>query len=130
MYNTESLRESLAGLMSEALTSAGINGYPINFGCDATGADRYMVFSLQDLPPMDERNQIELEINVVAPQSDNDEAEKVTDTIMGALDKSVNFSPGFFFYIYRNTRNRVDGSDMHTVRIRCTFDIYLYERVD
>lgn len=128
MFNTKQFRADVRGLITEALNTANVSGFPVVYAIDKNNADRFVVFSTQDLPSMDERNQLELEINVVAPMSEQDTAEQATDVIIRKLDRHVHFTDDTGFYIYKSTRNRVDGSDPHTVRFRCTFDVYLYER--
>lgn len=130
MFDSKQFREDVRQLISAALNSSGFPDMPVVYAIETTGADRYVVFVAQDLPAFDGRNQIELEVNVVAPMNKQDSAEKVADVIAEALDRNVCFSGEAAFYVYKSTRNRVDGNDPHTVRFRCTFDVYLYERTD
>lgn len=123
MFNTKELRTELRKLIAEAAPE-----YPVCFWVEKKGESRFTVCSLQDLPSFDERNQIELEVNVVGPMSDEESTEAATDAIIRALDHQVVLCEQFGAYLYKNTRNRVDGSDPHTVRYRATFDLYLYER--
>lgn len=89
---------------------------------------RVIDFSFRDLPDADCRWHSELEINVYGPASDSDAMEAASAQIIGGLDGSFSLLKNFAYYLYRENRNRIDGGDGHTVRYRCTFDLYLYER--
>lgn len=128
MFNTKLLRTTLMQMITGALSGAGVIGFDVSHAINKKGSNRYVVFGLQDLPAMDERNQMDLEINVVGPMSDSDTVEAASDVIIGALDRAFQLTDDVAFYLYKSTRNRVDGSDPHTVRYRCNFDLYLYER--
>ena len=127
MYNTKNLRRYLTALISDALEADGATGWPVCNGCDSSGARRVVLFQTYDLSSLDERERINLEINVIGPQSDMDSIEAATDAIL-KLDRYVSQQEDCIFYLYKSTRNRIDGGDGHTVRYRCTFDLYLYER--
>lgn len=130
MYDSEKLSEKIRPLIADGLTAASIHGFPVVDSIEKTGAARYVVFSTEDLPSMDNRNQLELEINVIGPMSEAVSVRAATDAIIGALDRAVVMDETVGFYLYKSTRNRVDGSDPHVCRYRCTFDLYLYERAD
>ncbi len=127
MYNTRNLRSYLLALISEAMEAEGIVGFSVVSGSEHSGARKYVVFQTYDLSSLDERERIDLEINVIGPQSDNDSIEAATDAIL-KLDRRVCQQKDCLFYLHKSTRNRIDGGDGHTVRYRCTFDLYLYER--
>ncbi len=84
---------------------------------------------LDDLYLSDGRLRMELEINIVGPDSDGERVETAADLIAGALDGTLVEESSFIYYLYFSTRNFVDG-DPHTARQRLTFDLYLYERTN
>lgn len=127
MFNSKALR---ASVRSKILTAIAGAPFDVVFGIKKKRADRYVVFTADTVTNMDGRDQLDLEVNVVAPMSDEDAAEAAADAIIGGLDRSVAIEDGFAYYIYKSTRNRVEGSDPHTVRYRCTFDLYVYERTE
>ncbi len=129
MIKRKKLRTSLRGLILKALKSGGLNDFAVVNDRERVGANRYIVFSLADLPKTDGRYNLDLEINVVGPDSDGEQVETAADLIAGALDGMLVEESSFTYYLYSSTRNFVDG-DPHTARQRLTFDLYLYERTN
>ena len=125
MYNQKALRTELYTVITRAVSAFNV---PVSYAVNKDSPARYVVFDLQDLISYDERNGIELEVDIVGPASEIDVAEDISTAIIQALDHRVVIADAIGFYAFRSTRNRVDGSDPHTVRFRITFDLYLYER--
>ncbi len=129
MIRRKKLRVSLRGLILNALKSGGLNDFAVVNERERVGANRYIVFFLADLPKTDGRYNLDLEINIVGPDSDGERVETAADLIAGALDGTLVEESSFTYYLYSSTRNFVDN-DPHTARQRLTFDLYLYERTN
>jgi len=127
MIDTKDLRSAVYSLISAALSNQGITGFSVAYGKEKTGASKYCVFILDALAAQDDKTPYELEINCVGPDSAETAVETAADAITATFDCCVQHKTNFSFYSYKNTRNTVDGSDPHTVRVRMTFDLYLYD---
>jgi len=129
MYNSKKFREELRGAICAALIQNNITGYPVYYHHAKQSENRFIVFSLNDLATIDGRHSISVDMSVVAPASDMNGAEAVSDVMIGYMDGMINLSNETGFYVYPSARNLImDSSDPHTVRYHMAFDLYLYER--
>lgn len=127
MVCDKKLREAIRSQISACVEA--VNAFEIVHAGEYSEKPRVIDFDLRDFPEEDCRKHSELEINVYGPASNSDTVEATSAQILDGLDGSFCLLANFAFYIYKENRNRIDGGDGHTVRYRCTFDLYLYERM-
>ena len=92
------------------------------------GAQKYIVFNLDEILREDERTTLELEINVMDYGNNTNAAENLADLIQKTFDKKVVINNDIGVYFYIDRRNNPTEEDRLVIRRRLTFTTYLYER--
>ena len=128
MYSSKKLRTEVRAMLQEALQASKISNFLVVSNIDKAGYDRFIQFFISHLATIDERESISLEVNVICPMSESDTGEYIADVFYDSIDRRVISTEAFSFCVYKDTRNRIDGTDPHTYRERLTYSIYLYER--
>lgn len=121
----------LNGLVTPAPTEQTPNPVPaekVYYQQAEKGAQKYIVFSLDEILREDERTTIELEINVMDYGNSTTAAETLADLIQKTFDKKVVINNDIGVYFYIDRRNNPTEEDRLVIRRRLTFTTYLYER--
>ena len=135
MSKTIALRTVVASILNELVTPAPTEQTPnpvpsekIYYLSAEKGAQKYIVFTLDEILREDERTTLELEINVMDYGNNTNAAETLADLIQKTFDKKVVINNDIGVYFYIDRRNSPTEEDRLVIRRRLTFTTYLYER--
>lgn len=135
MSKTIALRTVVASILNELVTPAPTEQTPnpvpsekIYYLSAEKGAQKYIVFTLDEILREDERTTLELEINVMDYGNNTNAAETLADLIQKTFDKKVVINDDIGVYFYIDRRNSPTEEDRLVIRRRLTFTTYLYER--
>lgn len=124
MSKTLDLRAVVSGILNTIVNGA----EKVYFQQAEKGAQKYIVYTLDEVLREDERTSLELEVNVVDYGADTSAVDTLADTIQATFDKKVVIADNIAVYFYIDRRNNVTEEDRLVLRRRLTFSTYLYER--
>ena len=123
MSKTTALRAVICDVLS------GVTQEPVYFQqAEKDHADKYLVYTLDEVLKEDERTTLELEINVMDYGNDTSAAETLADAVQATFDKRFCMTEAIAVYFYTDRRNSPTEEDRLVIRRRLTFTAYLYER--
>lgn len=135
MSKTIALRTVVADILNGLVTPAPTEQTPnpapsekVYYLQAEKGAQKYIVFNLDEILREDERTTLELEINVMDYGNNTNAAETLADLIQKTFDKKVVINNDIGVYFYIDRRNNPTEEDRLVIRRRLTFTTYLYER--
>ena len=135
MSKTIALRTVVADILNGLVTPAPTEQTPAPVPSEKVyylqaekGAQKYIVFNLDEILREDERTTLELEINVMDYGNNTNAAETLADLIQKTFDKKVVINNDIGVYFYIDRRNNPTEEDRLVIRRRLTFTTYLYER--
>lgn len=135
MSKTIALRTVVADILNGLVTPAPTEQTPdpvpsekVYYLQAEKGAQKYIVFNLDEILREDERTTLELEINVMDYGNNTNAAENLADLIQKTFDKKVVINNDIGVYFYIDRRNNPTEEDRLVIRRRLTFTTYLYER--
>ena len=135
MSKTIALRTVVADILNGLVTPAPTEQTPdpvpsekVYYLQAEKGAQKNIVFNLDEILREDERTTLELVINVMDYGNNTNAAENLADLIQKTFDKKVVINNDIGVYFYIDRRNNPTEEDRLVIRRRLTFTTYLYER--
>lgn len=129
LSKTIALRTEIQKILTACVTVNGTQTEKVYFQqAEKERPCKYLVYTFDTVLREDEREMLELEVNVMDYGTDTSAAETLADAIQAAFDKNVVITDDIAVYFYIDRRNNPVEEDRNIIRRRLTFTTYLYER--